>query len=491
MWKKVLGPPGTGKTTHLLGEVEKCLESGVPPSKIAYLAFTKKAATEAIERAEIKFGLTEKMLPYFRTLHSLTFRLLGLNKRQVMAVSDYRVFGNVMGVDISGYGGGPEGMVVGVKPGDMALFLIAKARMRKVPLEQQWREQKEDLGWFELERLARGLEEFKKQRELMDFTDMLEQFVEIGQGPELELLVIDEAQDLSSLQWAVVQKLAKTANHVILAGDDDQAIFQWAGADVDQFIDMKADEQVLSQSYRIPSKVQDTANAIAARISHRIEKAWKPRPEEGEVNYESRGINVDMSAGSWLVLVRNGYLLKSMEEQCMREGWIYEKAGRHSVAPASLRAIRAWERLRNDELTTAADVQAILRMVPSKNQNPPREGMFSMGDLQRNWGVNTTAIWHEAFDKMSLVERSYLVAALRRGESVSKTPRIRLNTIHSTKGGEADNVLLYSDVSPQSYKNMQTHPDEEARVFYVATTRAKNKLHIVLPQTRFSFALGV
>ena len=89
---------------------------------------------------------------------------------------------------------------------------------------------------------------------------------------------------------------------------------------------------------------------------------------------------------------------------------------------------------------------------------------------------------------MSLLERSYLVAALRRGEKLTKTPRIRLSTIHSAKGGEADNVILFSDMANRTYKDMQKQPDNERRVFYVGVTRTKENLHIIMPRTKFMFA---
>lgn len=487
----ILGPPGTGKTTFLLKEVKQVLSAGVDPGRIAYVAFTRKAANEAIERAAEKFGLTEKRLAYFRTLHSLTFRMLGLAQRQIMSRADYRAFGSIMGVQISGTGGIAEGMPGGAKPGDRALFMISKARVRNISLEQQYRENNEDLGWYEVERLARGLDEFKKQRELIDFTDMLEQFLARGEAPELELLVVDEAQDLSHLQWEIVAKLAQRANRVIVAGDDDQAIFQWAGADVEHFINLAGDVRVLDQSYRIPVSVQEASHDVIRRVSQRRTKEWKPKTDKGAVLYESRGMNVDMSNGTWLVLARNGYMLDSMEEHCRREGWIYEKHEKKSVPEGSLKSIRAWERLRDEGEVSASEVANLLRLLKHNKKAAPREGMFTMGSLQRNWGVATSAIWHEAFENMSLIERSYLIAALRRGEKVSQTPRIKLSTIHSAKGGEADNVVLFSDVSPQSYKNMQRVPDEEARVFYVGMTRARDNLHVVLPQTRFSFAIGV
>ena len=76
----ILGPPGTGKTTTLLDLVDDFLRSGTDIKRIGYFSFTKKAAWEATYRSEEKFMIDKKEIPYFRTLHSLAFRMLGAKK---------------------------------------------------------------------------------------------------------------------------------------------------------------------------------------------------------------------------------------------------------------------------------------------------------------------------------------------------------------------------------------------------------------------------
>jgi superfamily I DNA/RNA helicase len=84
---------------------------------------------------------------------------------------------------------------------------------------------------------------------------------------------------------------------------------------------------------------------------------------------------------------------------------------------------------------------------------------------------------------MSDIDREYYRAVRRRGESLLKVPRITVSTIHQVKGGEADHVMLATDMSHSCYRSLQTNPDSEHRVFYVGATRAKESLHIIYPQT--------
>ena len=85
-------------------------------------------------------------------------------------------------------------------------------------------------------------------------------------------------------------------------------------------------------------------------------------------------------------------------------------------------------------------------------------------------------------DKLPSADRAYITALLRRGEKFNAVPRITLSTIHGSKGGEADNVVLYTDLSPAAQKAAEQAPDDLHRVFYVGVTRTKQNLYLVEPE---------
>jgi len=73
--------------------------------------------------------------------------------------------------------------------------------------------------------------------------------------------------------------------------------------------------------------------------------------------------------------------------------------------------------------------------------------------------------------------------------AMSKDPKINLSTIHGAKGGEADNVMLLTDLSRKSQEAMERDSDDECRVFYVGATRAREQLHIIQPQREGGFII--
>ena len=102
---------------------------------------------------------------------------------------------------------------------------------------------------------------------------MILKFIKSDKSPNFDVVFIDEAQDLSLMQWDMAKTIWNKTEDSFIAGDDDQAIFRWAGADVDSFIAQKGLMMPLKQSYRIPAKVHNLAMGLINRIKKRKRNA--------------------------------------------------------------------------------------------------------------------------------------------------------------------------------------------------------------------------
>ena len=111
-----------------------------------------------------------------------------------------------------------------------------------------------------------------------------------------------------------------------------------------------------------------------------------------------------------------------------------------------------------------------------------KESFYGIDQLKKDYGLSVDKVWYEAFDAASKREVNYLKQMRRRGEKLNEAPRITLSTIHGAKGGEAENVVLLTDLSFNTMKGYERNPDDENRLFYVGATRTKEHLHIIRPQ---------
>ena len=138
MIRKILGPPGTGKTTKLINYVKTFVKLGTPIDKIGYFAFTTKAANEAIDRMlDYHTAFQRKDLKHFRTLHSLAFNQLGMKKAQVMQEEHYEDIGRKLGIEVTVYSNGEE--KTGFVDSNSEYFnIINAARIKNVTIEEEY-----------------------------------------------------------------------------------------------------------------------------------------------------------------------------------------------------------------------------------------------------------------------------------------------------------------------------------------------------------------
>ena len=111
---------------------------------------------------------------------------------------------------------------------DPVLSLISLSTLRKVPLREQYNESRIDTDWNTVAYIAEALKNYKEEFNMYDFTDMLKLFVENGDTccPNFAVTFLDEAQDLSPLQWDLAHLLDRKSERMYCAGDDDQAIYR-------------------------------------------------------------------------------------------------------------------------------------------------------------------------------------------------------------------------------------------------------------------------
>jgi DNA helicase-2/ATP-dependent DNA helicase PcrA len=458
--------------------------------KIGYFAFTKKAATEARDRAIQKFPHLnpDTDFPFFRTLHSLAYRCLGISTKDMMSPEHYKEFALEAGIELAIESGDEE---FAVKADNPILNEINIARIRGMDLRTHYNLSKMDIEWFHFEYVERAYRHYKTSHSLLDFTDLLEHvLLEPERLPKLETLIIDEAQDLSRLQWRLVEQLSLRAQRCFLAGDDDQAVYTWAGADVASFLGFSGDVKILDQSYRVPSKIHALANKVVTRIKQRQPKVWKAREEEGSISYYNDFQQVDISQGNWLILASANYMLTDMHDWIKSQGLLFERHGQRSVSESILIAVLGWEKLRKGGEVPFHVLKVIYKYLDSgfikhghkMLRTADQAAMFTLDTLKEKHGLLSDEIWHKALTKISEDRRDYLVSLLRRNTRLTGHVPIKLSTIHGAKGGEADNVLLLSDLSTRFAKDYDKNSDDINRLLYVGITRAKQTLHIVLPK---------
>ena len=522
----VIGPPGTGKTTFLKNKVDQIIKEGkASPNEIGYFSFTVKAAEEIRNRVtneEWSEAELKKMFPYFCTLHSLAYKRLRLESHEIMDELDYMELSDMTGRKFVNKMKKGNGIDISMPTAqshyqDVINLAYAKYPNDKDRLQKVFREVKlPDYGARStIMQMDKDLTNFKRDRHKLEYVDYFNSFLEMKNPPSLKYLFIDEAQDLSAHQWMVVDMIQEISKPIetYIAGDDDQAIFRWAGADIEHFIAMAKNDAntiiPLKQSYRIPISVHNLATKMAQSISNRIDKSYMPRDEHGErkvLNF--RPLNKELETGDWLILCRTHEIVKQVCESLDRYGWLYKCYGKSIINEKIIEAIVSWTRLQKGEKISGARVDTIYSFMDStriKRGHGTFKGshteMYNIDNLIHSFGLREsiggdlftkTLHLYDVLNAKGIRKRiRYLRAVMRDGHKLDDKPRIEVSTIHASKGGERDNVMLLTDLSYGPYKSSkdtQQGRDDELRVFYVGATRAKKQLVIVhTTEAQFEF----
>lgn len=456
----IYGPPGTGKTSRLVRIIKEYINSGVAPSRIGVVSFTKAAAKEMAVRAD-EVGMQ------IATLHSFAYHQANIIKDQVINNEWFKLFAQHSKIQISGT---QNYEIEELGEGDAYLSLYSYGRS---VLSYDWAtifKNAPTIGSLpKFNYFIDSYCDFKEQFGVVDFSDMLD--LALYKAPDLDVLILDEAQDFTPQQWQLIRSWIPEIETVVIAGDDDQAIYKWNGADPEGMRTFEKKYQseriILDQSYRIPKAVHSLANTLISRVRSRVPKVYKPRDYEGTVTRyaDARLVKFDPDIDT-LVLVRNHSLRTDVEAAMMQRGVPYISEGGR---PAPLnspqaRAVRLWLLAQKSKgMITDAQERQIVRYLKPIYKNKTFEKLLAM-----SW-MNALELPKPLLHYLSAVEGEYGHLPLN--------PKIRISTIHGSKGREADRVILINGMSQRTYESQDT--DSEIRTFYVGITRAKKELIIV------------
>lgn len=455
----IFGAPGCGKTRYLLDILEKELNK-CAPERVAFVSFTRKGAYEGLDRAIEKFDYTKEQFKYFKTLHAICFKELNMSKMDMLGRKDYRRFSKAMNMNFVGY------YTEEFYHNDDRFLYLYFLKLNNYTMYKKIRDATE-VDVHKLKHVALNYKGFKEHINKYDFTDLLLNVVNKNISLDIDVAIIDEAQDLTTLQWKTCEVLFQKAKRAYIAGDDDQAIYEWTGADINYFLNIEGKRTILDKSWRLQSNLLNFSKRITSMISTRVDKRFKPLQEGGSIAFYNNVDSIEFKdEESYYCLARNNYFLKRYEETLRKQLKLYMYKDKPSVDSNLVDAINNYSAYKKG---TLSDQEAIKVAKYIKKD---------AGNIER-------LSWFEVFDMT--VDEIFYYRQLIQNKIKIKEPNIIVNTIHGVKGGEADNVVLFMDVTRAVYKQLYNLSDSELRCLYVACTRAKKNLHIVHSKTKYSY----
>jgi len=512
---RLFGPPGTGKTTWIAKKATEYAER-FGSDQVSLCSLTNTAIGEIAGR---NIPIDKDNIS---TLHARCKRALSAPAPAESMVKDF-IKAHPQWATTDGMNPClPKSLSRGIKEGDeedtvgkmmsgggVSLYEQAQIlRQRMIP-RSQW--PREVSRWYSV------WESWCNEIGHLDFTGWLEEALRIKPLPYQQVVFVDEAQDHTPLQLAVIRSW--NARIIILVGDDDQNLYEWSGAEPEAFFSndlCEAEgEKVLEQSYRVPRAVHEVAMRWTKCIRDRRDKEYYPRDEDGSVKRISYRLD-DAEFGdelppgllanndeTYMILASCSYMLQGITNLLRKERIPYHNPYRGNDAkwnPLVNPSIKVQSYLSNpDSMWTGADAHEWAEMLKSKDvyKDRMKTEFLERCDTAGGDKIKEKDIY-DCF-RPDIAERilSRDISVLRDCRKVGvpgswdyaldiiereggiPNPRVIIGTIHSVKGGEADNVYLFPDLSPSGFMDYTgINSDRIYRLFYVGITRARKNLYL-------------
>jgi len=561
---RLFGGPGSGKTTALLDRVDEMLDDGVDVNDILVVSYTRAAAAEVRERLGERLDRSPKSLrSNVCTMHAKAYELLNLSRGDVVGETHKEAFCEDYGIEFedenkSSRRRSARSTTLGNKIIATSQWLQRTERdvaeWYDVPFK--WDEEEVRLPpeiddnaqtgnkytptWpsdddrLDIPEAIRAWRSYKGDEGVVGFADMLERVKQRSLVPSVDHLVIDEFQDITTLQYGVYDEWKPHVESVLIAGDDDQVVYAWQGADPNLLLDEDVDDDVvLPNSYRLPSRILNVVNTQISHIEKRQDKDLKPRKEGGSVEAVPSPSMLDLvrnvrmtvdqdDDGSVMCLFRARYQMFQFMDEFIGEGIPFTALTDQRMWTDRLQGyVDAIEALDEGEPIDGLQARRLGEMLADSafgtgerddyfdafEALEDAEGVEDLTDLEvAPEFVDEHAPFapgpRSAADMLTRVsnfqERS--VDAYFSGDYRGTDPnRVRVGTIHSAKGREADHVFVATDLTEKVVEQMAasvedpeavpgeeaftkrsdpipTMTDNERRVFYVGMSRARERL---------------
>src|SRR5262252_3425562 len=290
----VIAGAGSGKTKTLAHRVAQLILSGVDPSRILLLTFSRRAAQEMVRRARAlvqRVVSNPRPLLWAGTFHSVANRLIRLHGNGFGLAPEFTILDRSDAEDLLDVVRTQQGLAKTDRRFPRkatCLAIYSRVINEQFPLSVCL---KENFPWCgaweeELQGLFRGYAAAKRQRSVLDYDDLLLAWFYLVREPEIarrmsarfDHILVDEYQDTNALQAAILLALKPEGYGLTVVGDDAQAIYSFRGATVRNILDFPslfsppAKCVRLERNYRSTQPILDAANAVIALAPERFAK---------------------------------------------------------------------------------------------------------------------------------------------------------------------------------------------------------------------------